>query len=142
MIANMSKPFLNICNSFPLLHPKQLIFLNECMHFGSLDIIISLMWDLKYVPHLFSQAALRYSEKFIKVQGRCDYIFFNTIILNSLILSLRQLIIRFHNRHTIHNRHRNIRTIYYGIPNTTINGFNNNFHPHFRKMVVHLIKHR
>jgi len=116
-------------------------WINACFS-GSLYICGSLMCDFKYVPHFFSRTALRYSEKFIKVQGRGYYIFHNTNILHSLILYISQLITRFLNRHTIHNRHRNIRTIYYNILNITINGFNEDFHSNFPKLVVHPRKHR
>ena len=137
----MSESFLDIRYSLSRLHSEQLILLNECMFPCSLYIICPFMGNFQYIPHLLCRTAFWHPEKLIKIQGRCNYVLCNAVILNSFIINFRHFIKWFLNRHTIHIMHRNIGTIHYCIPNAAINWLNKDLHFYFPELVINTRKH-
>jgi len=95
------------------------------------------VWLLEYSTSLQLS-----SEKFIKIQSRCNCVLGHPTILSPFIFYIRPFRSRFFHKFTIDNMLRNIRTIHNSIPNTTINWLNENFHSDFSKLIIQPTKHQ
>lgn len=140
MVDNVSESFMHIIDGFILHHYEHLVLLNQGVLPCSLHLFCSFMSDLQDLPHFLCDFAYWDHIKLIQGECKCYDVSCLDIILcfPCFICCLKRDIFFF--IPIVNHMHRNKKTIYDSIPNSSINRFQKYFHSNFPKEIVFFIE--